>query len=129
MADVYSYSLQTSKGELKLADYKDKDILIVNVASRCGLTPQYKDLQALSEKYAGKLEVVGQPCNQVRSKQTSLTPVQGAGAGDRRRDPPVLPGQLRGHVPHCAQGRRQWRGRDAAVPVPQEPRGAARPGH
>ncbi len=74
MADVYSYSLQTSKGELKLADYKDKDILIVNVASRCGLTPQYKDLQALSEKYAGKLEVVGQPCNQVRSSGDAADP-------------------------------------------------------
>ncbi|CAK9784795.1 glutathione peroxidase [Cutaneotrichosporon oleaginosum] len=69
MADVYSYSLQTSKGELKLGDHKDKNILIVNVASRCGLTPQYKDLQALSEKYAGKLEIIGQPCNQFKAQE------------------------------------------------------------
>ncbi|GMK57651.1 hypothetical protein CspeluHIS016_0404850 [Cutaneotrichosporon spelunceum] len=69
MADVYSYSLQTSKGELRLSDYKDKDILVVNVASRCGLTPQYKDLQALSEKHAGKLAVVGQPCNQFKAQE------------------------------------------------------------
>lgn len=60
-----SPQLQTSKGELKLADYKDKSVLIVNVASRCGLTPQYKDLQELADKYASTLQIVGQPCNQV----------------------------------------------------------------
>ncbi|BEI88302.1 uncharacterized protein CcaverHIS019_0110200 [Cutaneotrichosporon cavernicola] len=68
MSDVYSYSLETSKGELKLADYKDKNILIVNVASRCGLTPQYKDLQALSDNYP-QLEIVGQPCNQFKAQE------------------------------------------------------------
>ena len=48
-----------------LADYKGKVLLVVNVASECGLTPQYSDLQKLHEKYKGKgLSVMGFPCNQ-----------------------------------------------------------------
>jgi len=52
--------------EVSLADkYKGKVVLFVNVASRCGLTPQYKDLQALHEKYADKgLCIVGVPANE-----------------------------------------------------------------
>ena len=45
--------------------YKDKVVLLVNVASECGLTPQYEQLQALHAKYAEKgLAIVGVPCNQ-----------------------------------------------------------------
>lgn len=45
--------------------YAGKVLLVVNVASECGLTPQYEDLQALHEKYSGKgLCVLGFPCNQ-----------------------------------------------------------------
>ena len=45
--------------------YDDKVVLLVNVASKCGLTPQYEQLQALHEKYAEKgLAIVGVPCNQ-----------------------------------------------------------------
>lgn len=45
--------------------YAGKVVLVVNVASECGLTPQYEQLEALHEKYAGKgLAVVGVPCNQ-----------------------------------------------------------------
>src|SRR5690606_13253770 len=47
-----------------LADYKGKVILLVNVASKCGLTPQYKALQAVHEKYAAQgFTVIGVPCN------------------------------------------------------------------
>jgi glutathione peroxidase len=45
--------------------YKDKVVLLVNVASECGLTPQYEQLQALHDKYAEQgLAIVGVPCNQ-----------------------------------------------------------------
>jgi len=50
--------------EVKLADYKGKVLLIVNVASKCGKTPQYENLQALNEKYKGKdFVVLGFPAN------------------------------------------------------------------
>ncbi|MEJ7596008.1 MAG: glutathione peroxidase [Planctomycetaceae bacterium] len=51
--------------EVDLAEYKDKVLLIVNVASKCGKTPQYEPLQAMYEKYGEKgLVVIGVPCNQ-----------------------------------------------------------------
>jgi glutathione peroxidase len=54
--------------------YKGDVLLVVNVASKCGLTPQYKDLQALHEKYKSRgLAVVGFPCNQF-GKQEPGTP-------------------------------------------------------
>ena len=49
---VYDFEVQDIDGkEVKLSEYKGNVVLMVNVASRCGLTPQYKDLQALHEKY------------------------------------------------------------------------------
>ena len=51
--------------DVNLADYQDKVLLVVNVASECGLTPQYESLQALHEEYSDKgLVVLGFPCNQ-----------------------------------------------------------------
>ncbi|NDI35330.1 glutathione peroxidase [Chengkuizengella sediminis] len=63
---VYEYSVQTIKGEEKsLKDFEGKVILIVNTASKCGFTPQYKQLQELHESYSEKgLVVLGFPCNQ-----------------------------------------------------------------
>lgn len=49
---------------IHFADYKGKKILCVNVASKCGYTYQYEDLQKLHEKYADKLVIIGFPCNQ-----------------------------------------------------------------
>jgi glutathione peroxidase len=61
---IYSFKLKTLDGkETTLAPYKGKKLLLVNVASECGYTPQYKNLQALSEKYKGKLVVIGFPAN------------------------------------------------------------------
>ena len=61
---IYDYKVEAlNGGELNFADYKGKKILIVNTASECGFTPQYKDLEEISKKYAGKLVVVGFPAN------------------------------------------------------------------
>ncbi len=63
---VHDFSLNTLDGKpLRLADYAGKVMLLVNTASKCGLTPQYEGLQALHEELKGKgLAVVGFPCNQ-----------------------------------------------------------------
>ncbi|MCZ8239830.1 MAG: glutathione peroxidase [Leptospiraceae bacterium] len=64
-ASIYDFSVATSSGEQSLADYKGKAVLIVNTASRCGYTPQYKGLQAIYEKYnKDGFEVLAFPCNQ-----------------------------------------------------------------
>ncbi len=61
---IYDYKVEALDGsEINFADYKGKKILIVNTASECGFTPQYEELQALSEKYKDQLVVVGFPAN------------------------------------------------------------------
>jgi glutathione peroxidase len=63
---VRDFPVNTLAGELSsLADFDGKTLLIVNVASKCGLTPQYSGLEALHERYADRgFSVVGFPCNQ-----------------------------------------------------------------
>lgn len=67
---VYDFSAKTITGEEKsLKDYKGKALLIVNVASKCGFTPQYKGLQEVYDKYKDQgLEILGFPCNQFGDK-------------------------------------------------------------
>ncbi|MEJ6735730.1 MAG: glutathione peroxidase [Flavobacteriales bacterium] len=65
--DIQINSLMGNKIDLK--KYKGKHILIVNVASKCGYTSQYKELQELHEKYKNKLVVIGVPCNQFGSQE------------------------------------------------------------
>ena len=61
----YDIKINNLQGKpLNLKEFKGKHILIVNVASKCGFTPQYKDLQELHETYKEKLQVIGVPCNQ-----------------------------------------------------------------
>ena len=61
---IYEISLQDiDNNSINLSEFKGKYILFVNVASYCGYTNQYADLQKLHEKY-DNLEVVGLPCNQ-----------------------------------------------------------------
>lgn len=50
-------------GTINFADYKGKKILVVNTASQCGYTPQYKELEMLYEKYKTKLVIIGFPAN------------------------------------------------------------------
>lgn len=63
--DLYSYSFIDINGnETSMEKFKGKKILIINVASKCGYTPQYEDLQKLHEKYGDKVTLIGFPCNQ-----------------------------------------------------------------
>ena len=63
---LYDIPLKNLAGEpVSLADYRDKAVLVVNVASKCGLTPQYEGLERLQKAYGERgLTVVGVPCNQ-----------------------------------------------------------------
>lgn len=62
---IYDVNINRLNGSpLDLNDFKGKFILFVNVASQCGFTQQYKDLQKLSDLYVNKLVVIGLPCNQ-----------------------------------------------------------------
>jgi len=70
MSSIYDIEVNTIKGESKaLADFKGKVLLIVNTASKCGFTPQFKGLEGLYEKHKGSgLEILGFPCNQFLSQ-------------------------------------------------------------
>lgn len=66
MTTVHDFTVHTIEGtEQSLGDHRGKVLLIVNVASRCGLTPQYTALEALQRKHAARgFSVLGFPCNQ-----------------------------------------------------------------
>jgi glutathione peroxidase len=63
-SSVYDFKMNSIDGELiDFAKYKGKALLIVNVASKCGYTPQYADLEKLHEQYGDKVVVLGFPAN------------------------------------------------------------------
>jgi glutathione peroxidase len=68
---MWDAKIKTLQGkDAKLADYKGKALLLVNVASKCGLTPQYETLEALQKKYEPKgFTVIGFPCNQFKGQE------------------------------------------------------------
>jgi len=70
--NFYDFSAKTMDGEeVKMDKFKGNVVLVVNTASKCGLTPQFKGLEELYEEYNGKgLEILGFPCNQF-AKQDS----------------------------------------------------------
>jgi len=65
MKSIYDFTLKSLDGsqDISLSEYKGKKMLLVNVASKCGYTPQYDDLQKLHEKYGEKLVILGFPAN------------------------------------------------------------------
>lgn len=71
MSTFHDLSTHTLQGKpLSFAELKGKVVLVVNTASKCGFTPQYKGLQALYDKYRDQgLEIIGFPCNQFGSQE------------------------------------------------------------
>lgn len=71
MATLHDFSAETLEGQPQsLADYRGKVVLVVNVASRCGFTPQYTGLEELWKEFGPKgLVVLGFPCNQFGAQE------------------------------------------------------------
>jgi glutathione peroxidase len=71
MSNAYDFSFTGIDGEpLPLASFKGKPVLVVNVASKCGLTPQYEGMEALYRDYRDQgLVVLGVPCNQFAGQE------------------------------------------------------------
>ncbi|MEO5600231.1 MAG: glutathione peroxidase [Cyclobacteriaceae bacterium] len=72
---IYDFKMNSLEGEeIDFARYKGKSLLIVNVASKCGFTPQYGDLEKLHEEFGDKVVVLGFPANNFGSQEpgTSL---------------------------------------------------------
>lgn len=69
--NITSFSVKAADGSVvSLEKYKDQVVLIVNVASKCGFTPQYKGLEELYQKFQGKgFTILGFPCNQFGSQE------------------------------------------------------------
>ncbi|ABN66664.1 glutathione peroxidase [Scheffersomyces stipitis CBS 6054] len=66
MSKFYELTPKDAKGnDFPFVELKGKVVVIVNVASKCGFTPQYKELEELNKKYEGKnVQIIGFPCNQ-----------------------------------------------------------------
>ncbi|MBY0122109.1 glutathione peroxidase [Bacillus sp. S/N-304-OC-R1] len=71
MATIYDFQVKKANGEIQsLKDYEGKPLIIVNTASKCGFTPQFKELQELYEKYKDQgLEILGFPCAQFNNQE------------------------------------------------------------
>src|SRR3954470_24715677 len=69
-SSIYEFKVEGLEGgSIDLSQYKGKKIMIVNTASKCGNTPQYKELEELYEKYKDKLVIIGFPANNFGSQE------------------------------------------------------------
>ncbi len=72
MNSIHQFSVEGLEGEtLDFADFAGKKILVVNVASECGYTPQYQQLQELYTHFGDRLVVVGFPCNDFGAQESA----------------------------------------------------------
>jgi len=70
MTDIYKTNINSLQNKaIDLSEYKNKYILFVNVASKCGFTSQYKELEELYQTHKKNLIVIGSPCNQFGSQE------------------------------------------------------------
>ena len=74
MGNIYDICVQDSRGgEVKMSEFKNKTLLIVNVASKCGLTPQYVGLQKIFDEFKDRnFLVLGFPCNQFGGQEPEV---------------------------------------------------------
>ena len=75
---IYEFKVKNDAGkEVSLSAYRGKVLLIVNTATRCGFTPQYKELEALYEQYAKEgLEILDFPCNQFGQHTDKISQIE-----------------------------------------------------
>jgi|TARA_B110000902_G_scaffold266600_1_gene355021 glutathione peroxidase len=70
MTDIYKININSLQNKaIDLSEYKNKYILFVNVASKCGFTSQYKELEELYKMHTNNLMIIGSPCNQFGSQE------------------------------------------------------------
>lgn len=70
MTDIYKIKINSLQNKaIDLSEYKNKFILFVNVASKCGFTSQYKELEELYKTHKDNLMIIGSPCNQFGSQE------------------------------------------------------------
>lgn len=74
MKDIYDFQARTPKGEdLPMSAFRGKVVLIVNTATKCGLAPQFRELEDLHKQYKDQgLAIIGFPCNQFQNQEPEL---------------------------------------------------------
>ncbi len=74
MENIYDFQSRTPSGkDLPMSAYRGKALLLVNTATKCGLAPQFRELEALHQKYKDQgLVILGFPCNQFQNQEPEL---------------------------------------------------------